>query len=182
MTLAPKVSGDLVYVLGATANEMGASEYYELLDQTGLHVPQVNFDSFKVIYRALEKAIANGLTASVHAVARGGLATHGALVALGGGLGFEMDLARLPVDERNGVPGTDALLFSESAGRFIVTVAPENKTIFEKMFKGMACAMVGRVTDTHTRLVIKGTDGKTVSDLSLDELETAWKAPLGDMI
>jgi len=182
MTLAPKVSGDLVYVLGATANEMGASEYYELLDQTGVNVPQVNFDRFKVIYRALEKAIANGLTASAHAVARGGLATHVALVAMGGGLGVEMDLSRVPVDQRNGLPGTDALLFSESAGRFIVTVAPENQSTFEKMFKGMACAMVGYVTDTHTRLVIKGTDGKTVSDLSLDELETVWQAPLGDMI
>jgi phosphoribosylformylglycinamidine synthase len=182
MTLDPKVSGDLIYVLGATANEMGASEYYELLGQTGVNVPQVNFDRFKVIYRALERAIAKGLTASTHAVARGGLVTHVALVAMGGGLGLEMDLTRVPVDDGNGAPGTDALLFSESAGRFIVTVAPENRSTFEKMFKGMACAMVGSVTDTHTRLVIKGTDGKIVSDLSLDELETAWTAPLGDMI
>ena len=182
MTLAPKVSGDLVYVLGATANEMGASEYYDLLDQTGVNVPQVNFDRFKVIYRALEKAIAKGLTASAHAVARGGLSTHVALVAMGGGLGFEMDISRVPVDDRNGIPGTDTLLFSESAGRFIVTVAPENQSPFEKMFKGMACAMVGHVTDTHTRLVFKGRDGIIISDLSLDELETAWTAPLGDMI
>ena len=182
MTLEPKVTGDLLYVLGATANELGASEYYELLGHTGLHVPQVNFDRFKVIYRALERAIAGGLTASVHAVARGGLATHLALVAMGGGLGLEVDLEKVPMDDCNGVPGMDALLFSESPGRFIVSVAPENRGTFEKMFKGMACAMVGHVTDTHTRLVINGADGAPVSDLSLDALEKAWTAPFGEMI
>ncbi|GAB6142711.1 phosphoribosylformylglycinamidine synthase subunit PurS [Desulfocicer niacini] len=182
MTLEPKVPGDLIYVLGATANELGASEYYELLGHTGLHVPAVHFDRFKVVYRALEMAISKGLTASAHAVARGGLATHLALVAMGGGLGMEIDLTRVPMDDVNGEPVMDALLFSESAGRFIVSVSPENSSVFEKMFKGTACAMVGHVTDTHTRLIIKGTDGTCVSDVSLDELETAWTAPLGEMI
>ena len=181
-TLAPVADGDGVYVLGATADELGASEYYELLGHTGAQVPEVHFDRFKVIYRALEAAMSRGLIASAHAVARGGLGVHLALTALAGNLGMEVDLSRIPRDETRGGVGDIEALCAESAGRFIVTVAPEHGPTFEKMFRGTACGRVGRVTGSHARLKIDGVTGKTLCDLSLSTLETAWTAPLGGMI
>ncbi|MBF0258156.1 MAG: phosphoribosylformylglycinamidine synthase subunit PurS [Desulfamplus sp.] len=174
VTLDPKLPGDLIYVLGTTSDELGASEYYELLGKTGLNVPQVCFDRFKVIYRALEKAIASGIVASAHAIGRGGLATHLALSAISCGLGIEVDLSKVPYgfvksdcatpgnaegaspDKNSGEIKNRVLLFSESAGRFIVTIAPENKTLFEKLFSAMACRCIGSVTEDHCNLVIKG--------------------------
>ncbi|MBF0203864.1 MAG: phosphoribosylformylglycinamidine synthase, partial [Desulfamplus sp.] len=202
VTLDPKIPGDLVYILGNTANELGASEYYELLDKTGLNVPHVHFDQFKVIYRALEKAIASGLVASAHAVGRGGLATHIALSAIACDMGLEVDLAKVPVSvdsEETSIRNTNnfntTILFSESSGRFIVTVAPENRSVFEKLFSGMACGYVGRVTDEHSNLVIKGFEkdryvtqkdqpvkNNTIIDIAVESLATAWKSPLGGMI
>ena len=82
--------------------------------------------------------------ASAHGIYRGGLAVHLAMVAMGGSLGLQVDLARVPADR---VERDDLLLFSESAGRFIVTVNPAHREAFEDIFKGTACANVGTVTE-----------------------------------
>ncbi len=177
VTMDPKVDGDLVYVLGDTLNELGASEFYELMGTTGLKVPEVSFERFKVVYKALSKAIDLEIVASSHAVARGGLGVHLALCAMAGGLGMEIDLARVPKDIARGELRNDTLLFSESSGRFVVTVARENRETFEKLFKGMACACVGRVTKDHKSLKINGVDGNTLVDMAVETLETVWLTP-----
>jgi len=197
VTLDPKLPGDLIYVLGSTDSELGASEYYELLDKTGLNVPQVAFDRFKVIYRALEKAISSEVVASAHAVGRGGLATHLALSAIACNMGMEVDLSMVPVsvDGCGKRVSNATVLFSESAGRFIVTIAPENRALFEKLFRGMACRCVGRVTDEHSNLIIKGVaenmdaesksqsmENRVIMNIAVEALATAWKSPMGGMI
>ncbi len=181
VTMDPKVSKDLVYVLGETLNELGGSEYYELCGTTGLNVPKVKFEKFKVVYKALARAIEKGIIASAHAVSRGGLGVHLPLCAMAGGLGMDIDLAAVPKNVQRGGLRNDTLLFSESAGRFIVTVAPENREIVEKLFKGMAAACVGTVTDQHKRLKIRAVDGRVLVDTDIDTLETAWQRPLGEM-
>ncbi len=177
VTMDSKMDGDLVYVLGDTLNELGASEYYELMGTTGLKVPEVSFERFKVVYKALSKVIDQEIVASAHAVARGGLGVHLALCAMAGGLGVEIDLARVPKDSARGELRHDTLLFSESAGRFVVTIARENRETFEKLFKGMACACVGRVTNDHQSLKINGFDGNPLVDLAVATLETVWLMP-----
>jgi phosphoribosylformylglycinamidine synthase II len=200
VTMDPKVSGDLIYVMGSTANELGASEYYDLFGKIGLHVPRVDFDSCKILYKTLEKAIDKELVASSHAVARGGLGIHFCLMAMAGGLGMEIDLSCVPLsnyprnlgmekdkDKEKVKLSDDALLFSESAGRFIVTIAPENKNIFEKLCKGLAVNRVGLVTDTHTHLKIGGQkigdqDKKSIVDLPIEAIDKAFNKTFGDMI
>ncbi|MBU2630237.1 MAG: phosphoribosylformylglycinamidine synthase, partial [Proteobacteria bacterium] len=152
VSMDPKVAGDLVYVLGSTANELGGSEYYEVYNETGLNVPQVDFDKFKVIYRALQTAIETELVASCHAVARGGIGIHLSYMAMAGGLGLDINLSDLVLDVSRGELFCETALFSESAGRFIVTIAPESQIVFEKLFKGMAASCIGVVTNRHDRL------------------------------
>ncbi|MCK5096459.1 MAG: phosphoribosylformylglycinamidine synthase, partial [Desulfobacteraceae bacterium] len=55
ITMDPKMGGDLVYILGITKNELGASEYYQSFNKIGLNLPKVNIDQFKQIYKILEK-------------------------------------------------------------------------------------------------------------------------------
>jgi len=178
VTMDGKVPGDLVYILGHTKNELGGSEYYERFGYTGLNVPEVIPDRFSVLYRALGLAIENELVASAHGIYRGGLGVHLAMVAMGGNLGMKIDLAAVPSDclDRN-----DHILFSESAGRFIITVDPQKREIFDKIFKGLPCECIGVIT-SGTDLIIRGIDKKPLISISVKDLKTAWKRPFGALI
>ncbi len=173
-----KIPGDLVYVLGNTLNELGASEYYELMGKTGLNIPVVRPERFKPIYRALEIAIKNEIIASAKAIARGGIGIHLAMTAIAGGFGLECDLDKIPFDDEKGSMRNDILLFSESPGRFIITIAPEQKNNFEKLFKGMPCSLIGKISEQNTDFVIRGIQGKTIINIPIDELEKKWNNPL----
>ena len=100
------------------------------------------------------------------------------MVAMGGNLGMQIELDQVPVDH---VDRDDAVLFSESAGRFIVTIDPNSRQVFEKQFKGMACACVGTVTATP-EFEVKGLDQKTILAVAVNELKTAWKKTFGELI
>ena len=182
LTMEPKVSGDLVYVIGTTANELGASEYYEAFDKTGVNVPHVDFDKFKVTYKAMQKAIENELVASCHAIGRGGLGIHLSYLVMAGGLGLDIDLSGLLLDDSRGAILNETALFSESSGRFVVTIAPENKDTFDKLFKGMAAGCIGRVTEDHDHLKVSGLNRAPLMDIAMQVLETAFNNPFGEMI
>lgn len=71
MTMEPKVPGDLLYILGTTRDELGASEYYDLFGYVGLNVPVVDSAAFLPLYRAMERAVREELMASCHGIYRG---------------------------------------------------------------------------------------------------------------
>jgi phosphoribosylformylglycinamidine synthase len=178
VTLDSKIPGDRIYILGTTRNELGGSEYYDGMGYTGRNVPQVLPQKFKALYELLSHAIDRDLVASVHGVYRGGMGVHLAMVAMGGNLGLTVNLARVPADraDRN-----DVLLFSESAGRFIVTIDPENKDAFEEIFRGHACGCIGSVTESPD-FIIEGSDGRRLISMPVKELKRAWKKPFGDLV
>jgi phosphoribosylformylglycinamidine synthase len=177
VTLDAKMEGDLLYALGFTRNELAGSEYYDLCGYTGLQVPQVRLAEVLPLYRALEEGINAELVASAHGIYRGGLGVHLALVAMAGGLGLEVELAKVPVE---GVKRDDILLYSESAGRFIVTVAPEDRAQFEERFKGLPCACFGRVTGGK-KLKIRGVTDKAIVNVDLQRLKKAWKKTFANL-
>jgi phosphoribosylformylglycinamidine synthase len=185
-----KAAGDLVYVLGDTADELGASEYYELLGYTGLHVPRVDPQKTWPLYEALERIVSAGIPASCHGIYRGGLAVHAALVALGGGLGMTLDLAEVPVGHtrdktqkktRGDWLRNDRLLFSESCGRFLVTVPQDRKKDFEDALKGLPFGLAGEVTE-RPHLMIRGLDGGALVDTPVSKLKASWQRPFGDLV
>jgi phosphoribosylformylglycinamidine synthase len=178
ITMDAKVPGDLVYVLGLTKNELGGSEYYEHLGYTGLQVPQVSPEQFLATYNVLALVIKESLVASVHGIYRGGLGIHLAMVAMAGNLGMDVDLNQIPAEA---VYRDDTLLFSESAGRFIITIDPQNKNQFEERFKESPFACIGRVTKTRD-LVIRGLAGDPIITRSVFDLKKAWKMPFGALI
>jgi len=178
VTMESKVPGDLVYVLGVTRDEMGASEYYEHLGYIGCNIPKVIPREFLKLYHALANAIDRELVASAHGVYRGGLAVHLAMVAMGGSLGMDLCLESVPA---KGCGRNDTVLFSESAGRFIITVDPDNKASFEAIFKDLPCACIGSVTKTP-ELKIAGMDCKPMIATSISGLKKAWKASFGALI
>jgi phosphoribosylformylglycinamidine synthase len=178
VTLDTKVGGDLIYVLGWTHNELGASEYYDMLGYVGCNVPHVDSKAFMPLYRLLSKSIQQELPASVHGIYRGGLGVHLALKAMAGGLGMDVDLTAVP--SCNPLR-EDQILYSESAGRFIVSIDPDNQAAFEKIFEGYPVAKIGQVT-AEPRLRIQGLEGDKIIELTVQALKNAWQQPFGDLI
>lgn len=174
LTMEAKAAGDLVYVLGWTENELGGSEYYDLLGYVGANVPKLNPKETLPLYRAVEKAASESLMASCRGLYRGGLAVHAAMCAFAGRLGMTLDLGKVP---KRGVFRDDQALFSESLGRFLVTVAPGRKNAFEVAFEGLPFAMVGEVTE-DPRLVVRGIRGAELIDEPVAALLQTWRNAL----
>lgn len=129
-----KAEGDLVYILGETYDEMGCSELYRLFGKTGNTVPRVRKETAKDLYLRVMKANRNRLIESCHDLSDGGLAVALAECILGTDLGVSVSL-----DAMGGDMTTIKKLFSESHSRFIVSVRPQNKDAFEKIFETRAC-------------------------------------------
>ena len=145
VTMDVKKSGDLLYILGPTKDELGASEYYEARKKIGLNVPKLEPKLAKKLYNALEKAIEKGLVNSCHGIYRGGLAVALAEISFGGGFGLEVHLEKVPVKGK--LKEIEKILYSESPSRFLVTISPENKRKFEKILKGNVFSQIGKVVN-----------------------------------
>ena len=94
-----------------------------------------------------------------------------AKTSLAGKLGIEISLDKLPVS----VSRNDFALFSESQGRILATINPQNKKKFEKIMKGNPIKQIGQVTNNQ-QLIIKGLDNKVIVDLNLEKIEKAYKS------
>ncbi|MEN9361457.1 MAG: hypothetical protein RL095_2992 [Verrucomicrobiota bacterium] len=173
VTLAAQRAGDLVYVIGDTKAELGGSQFAVLKGALGNAVPKLDCDHAKKLYAQVAKATDAELCHSLHAPALGGLAVGFAKVAVGGRLGLDIDI--------NLIPGADDLssaevLFSESASRFIATVAPDKAASFEALFKGLPCAKVGKVTFDGELVFRQGQHVEAA--LSLDAMAKSYKSTL----
>jgi phosphoribosylformylglycinamidine synthase subunit PurSL len=178
VTMDSKIPGDLVYIIGKTRNELGGSEYYKMMGELGLNVPKVNAEELIPLYKKMCEAIEVGLVASAHAVSRGGLAVHLTMVAMGGEQGMDIDLKKVPAE--HGLTDT-RMLYSESAGRFIVTVDPAKKDKFESVFRGLTIGLAGRVTET-SNFKISGLSGTEIMCEDIFALKNSFFKTFGGLI
>ncbi|EMF0386890.1 phosphoribosylformylglycinamidine synthase subunit PurL [Enterococcus faecium] len=143
-----KKSGDLIYILGKTFADFDGSELQKM--QLGRIEGVIrNFD-LSIEKRNQElvlTAIQNGLIESAHDCSEGGLAIALAESAFKHQLGISVQFEL-----------SSAQLFAETQSRFVLTVAPENKTRFEEMV-GDAAVLAGKVTD-EAIIEISATDGQ----------------------
>ncbi len=171
VTMDPKQSGDLVYLLGRTRDELGGSEYYRYRGHgIGNKVPRVDPSETLPLYRAVEEAIRRGLLHSCHSPTKGGVLIALARMAMAAELGLDVDIER-DTDVRS--LGIEAALFSESNGRFVVTVAEDRARVFEEVMNGIACHAIGSVTQAQSLRVRR--NGSVLLDASLFDLKRAWK-------
>jgi phosphoribosylformylglycinamidine synthase len=160
-----KKSGNVLLLIGSTSSEFGASHASMVCQhpiETSGVVPE--FDaSAPQRYRQLHQAMTQGLVASCHDCSEGGVAVTIAEMCIGGRLGAQMSLlSQLE-------PATDLcmLLFSESLGRFVVEVAPQNLSAFQQLV-GQS-QIIGTVTDDASLVLPDGTA------LSIQTLLGAWQ-------
>ncbi|MCB9475544.1 MAG: phosphoribosylformylglycinamidine synthase [Deltaproteobacteria bacterium] len=177
VTMDAKSPGDLVYVVGLTRAELGASEYYAELGLEGPGTPEVHYDDNIELYRKLHEAIKNGLVRSCHDCSDGGLAIALAETAFAGDLGMRVDLSKVPTGADSAWRlSREQLAFSESAGRFVVTIRPESKAEFEKTIGRERLGCVGEVSGDKD-FVLHDNTGEFCR-VTIDELKAAWQATL----
>ncbi|ALM76332.1 phosphoribosylformylglycinamidine synthase subunit PurL [Thermococcus barophilus] len=154
-TMDLKNEGDLIAVVGVTKKELGGSELYRVLGIEGGIAPRVDLKAEKENVEGILKAIEHGSVKAVHDVSRGGLAIALAEMAIASGLGFEVDISKVPVEAKL---SPLEVLFSESQARFIVSFEEENLEKLGKIFKDFA--VIGEVKGRE--MVFKSNEDKVI--------------------
>ena len=172
VTMDAKSPGDLVYVVGETYSELGGSHYYAVHGFIGNDAPKVRPDDGKRTMTALSHAINRQLVRSCHDCSEGGIGAAAAEMAFAGGRGMQLDLACAPREAS--ITADDALLFSESNSRFIVSVSPDKREAFEAAMVDIPIGCIGTVVET-TDFVVKGLGGETIIRATIDQLKESWQ-------
>ncbi len=145
-------------------------------------VPYVDIATARTAMKTLGSAIRKGLIEACHDLSEGGLAVSAAEMSLAGLLGMTIDVGLMPIEGNLSV-GADSqdalntiLLFSESASRFLVEVAPEQQGVFESHLRINGVqdfARIGAVNETK-RFVVQNGD-QVLIDIPVGELQETWK-------
>jgi phosphoribosylformylglycinamidine synthase subunit PurL len=138
--------GENIYLLGVTREELDGSVWADVIhDHLGGLPPRVDFAAERVLAETLHAAALQGLVTSAHDLSTGGLIQALTEAVLRRGVGARVWLSE--VTERDAIDLT-TVLFSESGGRAIVSVAREDDVKFRGLCegRGIAVARIG-VTD-----------------------------------
>src|SRR5579859_6881346 len=164
-----KTPGNLLYLVGATRNELGGSHLAEVIDQASLShffpemaVPQVNIPRAYSTMKALGEAIRQGLVRACHDLSEGGLLVAAAEMSLAGQIGVNLDTTHITIKQAPTLhPNGEAIvrLFSETPSRFLVEITPEQFGTFEKFMRDANIRdviYVGTITSSHRFTVRNG--------------------------
>lgn len=172
ITMDAKSAGDIIYAVGKTYDEMGASHYYDVRGFIGNNVPKVNAIEGKKLMNKLSEAITKGLVKACHDCSEGGLAVATAEMAFSGGYGMNISLKNVPCSDD--VKRNDTLLFSESNTRFIVEVSKEKQAEFEQIMSKTATSAIGEIVDSED-FKVYGINGNLVISANIYDLKEAWQ-------
>ena len=173
MTSHFKKTSSLIYQLGETKSELGASEwldeYSSILDNNVIEsVPKVDPKWNFALYQKLHDAIKKKIILSCHDISDGGFIIALSESAFGGMIGCDVHLDFLPKKL-----SLVEKLYSESNGRFIVEIEKSNEKTFLSYFKNFRFYRVG-TTNIFTKLAIYNGDKKII-DSDLKSLKEKWK-------
>jgi phosphoribosylformylglycinamidine synthase subunit PurSL len=91
---------------------------------------------------------------------------------------LELDLGKVPAADHL---SDTRMLYSESAGRFVVTVNPAKRELFERILSGCPVGLVGVVT-TSPFLRVSGSRQGILMEEDVLELKETWRRPFGGLI
>tara|TARA_B100001245_G_C22883595_1_gene425049 strand:- start:1160 stop:2266 length:1107 start_codon:yes stop_codon:yes gene_type:complete len=174
-----KRPGDMIYLLGQTHQELGASELSYMLREEGRGgiggaIPQIDAERNLAAYRELSTAMSGGLVASAHDCSDGGLAVALAECCFGADAGASVTINGLWSDCEH--LDTWGALFGESLGRILVSIRPEDCEAFEATMADHSCHLLGAVTPGDAITFFH--NGETTLVASMSSLRDAWKGTL----
>ncbi|HXD31276.1 MAG TPA: phosphoribosylformylglycinamidine synthase subunit PurL [Pyrinomonadaceae bacterium] len=179
-----KREGDVIALLGETRDDLSISEYAAVvLGQSTAEmaaegtVPALNLDREWAVQATCIEAAEAGLINSAHDCSDGGLA-----VALAECCFSSLNTAAVgaAVDLKDALP-TPVALFSESPSRIIISCDERMLSSVKETALRHSCPMtvLGQVKGTSLTISLHG---NSVIDLSIAELEKAWRNSLEDKL
>ena len=158
--------GDVILLLGDTRDELAGSVWAGVVhDHLGGLPPAVDLDHEIQLAEVMIAAAEQGLLTSAHDLSEGGLAQALTEAVLRNGHGARIELPS----------GTDPFvaLFSESTGRVLVSLAADQRDAFVSLCRhdGVPVQELGVVGGDQVEL-------RGLFSIGLDQLRTAWQAPI----
>lgn len=159
--------GDAVLLLGTTKCEFGGSVYEDVIQagHLGGMPPMPDLPAERALAQVLIASSSRGLLSSAHDLSEGGLAQALVESCLLGGLGVSVTL---PEEEPS------VQLFSETPARAVVSLPAASYRPFKELCEenGVPVERIGEVLDSG-EFEVNG-----LFTLSLDEIESVWRAPI----
>jgi phosphoribosylformylglycinamidine synthase len=174
-----KNEGDIIAVLGITNDDLSVSEYAQsvmgestddMIDN-GV-VPKIDLALEKNVQDTCLKLIEAGLIRSAHDCSDGGLAVTIAECCFSS-LGRDAIGAKLELS--SGELSAEALLFSESPSRIVVSFAEEDLAAVRALIGDCPFTVIGSVSEDELRISI---DGDPVITSPVVDLESVWETSL----
>jgi phosphoribosylformylglycinamidine synthase len=101
-----------------------------------------------------------------------------AITSIAGVLGMDIHLENVP----SSIELSDTrILYSESAGRLILTVDPKKKDQFEKIYTGMKVGLIGTVSESPL-FRVTNSRGETLIEEDVMQLKACWEKPFGGLV
>ncbi len=149
--------GLYVYLLGETEAELGGTEFAEVvLGRVAGRPPSLDLEAERALIELLQEASNQDLLESAHDCSDGGLAIALTESALGGDTGFAVTLS--------GDLPAHVTLFAESAGRAVVSVAPERAAELEELAASLRVSFARLGETGGPRMVFDNLFELTVSE------------------
>lgn len=165
--------GDLIVLLGETREELGGSEYLKVVHGiVAGKPPSIDLEREQNLVNLLVEATSKMLIKSAHDISEGGLA-----VALSeccftpkGSIGASLDIPQYGIRE-------DALLFSESQGRAIVSLDRDRLAALEALARShdVPLYVIGRVGGDRLRF-------RSLIDIPVERVYWAWARGFEDSL
>jgi phosphoribosylformylglycinamidine synthase len=160
-------AGLAVYLLGATGDDLGGSEYVRTIHgRVAGHPPRLDLEAEGRLLALMAEASNAGLLRSAHDPSDGGLAVALAECCFGAGAGQGAAI-ELPAASR-----ADVALFSETPSRMVVSTAAGIELERLAAARRVPCLALGRVGGDRLALRV---GGQLLFDVTVARLRTAWE-------
>jgi phosphoribosylformylglycinamidine synthase II len=179
-----KQAGDLVALLGTTADDLSLSEYAAVVDGLATdeliaagEVPAIDLQAERAVQNACLEAAEAGLLASAHDCSDGGLAVALAECCFSSlnrpAVGADIVV---PAFLTGSLPAASTL-FSETPSRIIVSFPASSRVGLESIAARAGCpfTLIGQVVGDNLRIKLGNIDAISVD---VSEMETVWRSSL----
>jgi phosphoribosylformylglycinamidine synthase II len=146
MTLDFKTSGDIIYLLGESKNDIGSSEYlHKICGVEFSPAPYFNLDEEFDLHQVVRDLIKRKSIQSAHDISEGGLFVTLAESGFNKNLGFDVKQSDTHIRK-------DAYWFGEAQGRVVVSVSKNKQKEFEACIKKIPFEKLGVVTEGNVTI------------------------------
>ena len=187
-TMDLKGAGNSIVLVGSTSKRLGGSHWALLAgidESSSLEMPCVDLTQGPRIAAAVAHEIASGVIRSAHDCSEGGFLVAVAEMAFAGGIGAQVDLAKMPISQAEKSAAISAagdafdpyaLAFAEDPSRYILEVKSSDAHALRARFAaaGIPSAIIGQ-TDSSSELRVCHGDIDLGFE-SLEKLRAAWSS------